>query len=80
MLPVRSALGTLQDQIVTEWTALADSLENGDSTILSYNLQWDQATGDWVDVLGFSPTSMDLGTTQTVGIQGGKIYNYKVRA
>lgn len=55
---------------------------NGDSDIISYHLQWDKANGgsSWFDVFGLSPTSLLTGTIQTVDIQGGQTYQYRVRA
>jgi hypothetical protein len=82
MTQVRSAVGTLQDQIMTEWDALASLSLMGDSQIISYHLQYDLASNGvtWYDVIGFNPTSLYLTTAQTAEIQGGLTYNYRVRA
>ena len=61
------------------WTTLS-SPQNGDSTITSYNIYWDQGTSTWTSLAGES--SPYTGTTYTIslGITSGSTYQFKVRA
>lgn len=50
--------------------------------MLSYHLQWDNATGgvSWFDVIGFTPPSLLLQTSVTSQVVGGRTYLFRVRA
>jgi hypothetical protein len=50
--------------------------------VTSYNLQWDKGTNGvtWYNVIGFSPSSLDLRTIITSEIVGGVSYMLQVRA
>lgn len=56
--------------------------ENGYSTVLSYNLQWDMGTGGttWYNLIGYD--TQNLATTfQSVNrLTAGSWYQFKVRA
>ncbi len=59
--PVRLSTTTVQSLFV-EWTPL-NVPENGYSTVLSYNLQWDMGSGGttWYNLIGFD--TQNLATT-----------------
>jgi hypothetical protein len=69
---------TNADQIEVSWSALS-SPNNGDSTITSYHLQWDQGTATWADLVGASPESTAISYTHTA-VTTGASYKYRVRA
>lgn len=54
----------------------------GGSQVLSYNLQWDEASNgvSWKNVIGFQPSSLALTTILTNGVSGGLTYKFRVRA
>lgn len=64
------------------WTALTSAIETGDSTILSYNLQWDAGSNkvDWHNLIGFSTNSLSTSFTVSSGIAPGSCYFFRVRA
>lgn len=57
---------TSESELVVAWNGLSD-LETGGAAILSYNLQWDNATGgaSWFDVIGRTPPSLLQQTSVT---------------
>jgi len=75
-----NALGTSQSQINIEWTVLPDLTEKGGCEITSYHLQWDKNSDEWFDIIGFNPISLALATVQTLDVQGGITYKFRVRA
>jgi len=81
-MAVPTSGGSLSEtQVSVSWAALT-SPTNGDSTILSYNLQWDNNTNgsNWYDLIGASPDSVALTYTKSTGISAGTTYKFKVRA
>lgn len=74
---------TSTTQIQADWTALSTTAETGDSTILSYELQWDAGTtgSTFTTIVGGS-ASYYTGTTFTVssGVSAGTDYQFQVRA
>src|SRR5690242_3797157 len=76
-----SGSSTSTTVIEVGWTALT-SPNNGDSSITSYNLQWDAGTSGttWTDLIGNSPSSTALSYSVTTGITAGSSYQFKVRA
>ena len=50
--------------------------ETGDSTILSYRLQWDQGTGAWTDLTGYPSNSLATNYTVTTGVTAGTAYTF----
>lgn len=54
----------------------------GGVQVTSYNLQWDKGTNGvtWYNIIGYSPSSLDLKTTITSEVVGGINYMLKVRA
>lgn len=70
-----------ENQIEVDWSALS-SPNNGDSSIISYNLQWDAGTSGntWTDIIGASPYSTVTTYTISSGITSGSTYRFRVRA
>lgn len=62
-----------------QWTALT-SPANGASTVLSYEIQWDQGTSTWVSLAGGSSYYTGTSYTIALGITSGATYKFKVRA
>jgi hypothetical protein len=53
MAPVTRNSATTEHAIIIDWVALA-APDNGDSDIVTYNLQWDKGTSSsqWYDLYG----------------------------
>lgn len=67
------------------WPPLTTGVEIGDSTILSYNLQWDAGSGgateaDWIDLVGSPANQVLTSFVVTSGIVGGQWFTFRVRA
>ena len=84
--PVQMSAPVMGDQTSTTeiqvtFTALTTDQVTGGAAIDSYNLQWDQGTGSWQDLVG-QDDSYQLLTTHLVddGVTGGSDYKFKVRA
>ena len=79
--PLRDSSTTTISQITVSWAALAEP-ENGMSTVLSYNLEWDAgASGTvWTEVVGESTDYLSTQFTVTTGVQAGESYQFRVRA
>lgn len=78
--PVRGS-STSTSQIQVTWTALSTSAETGDSTILSYNLEWDStgANTTFAEVVGYSSTYTS--TSYIIpSVTSGVTYNFRLRA
>ena len=73
---------TQQSQLAVEWLALANLESMGGVEVISYHLQWDKGTdgATWYDVIGYSPSSLDVKTIITSEVVGGTTYLLKVRA
>lgn len=59
MLAVLRGAETTEKEVQVTWVTQTLDAETGGSPVLSYNLQWDQGTGNelsWVDLIGF-PTN-----------------------
>lgn len=67
---------TSQSQLSVEWDALSSLVAMGGVEVTSYNLQWDKATGgnEWFDLIGYSPSQLELSTTVTSDVVGGNTY------
>jgi hypothetical protein len=76
-----SGPATSTTQLVVDFTALTGDQATGGAAIDSYNLQWDQGTGTWVDLVG-QDGAYQLLTTYSVssGVAGGEDYRFRVRA
>lgn len=81
MLAPTMGSSTATTSLHLEFSALAFGIATGGATIDSYNLQWDQGTGAFVDLLG-QDGSYQLATSHTVssGVVGGGDYRIRVRA
>jgi len=79
--PTRDDILTTDELLKVEWLALEAPLDGGDQ-ILSYNLQFDNASGGqtWINLVGFVTDSIELTFSHTNSIQKGKTYQFKVRA
>ena len=55
---------------------------NGGQDVLSYHIQYDDASQGtiWTDLVGLSSPSLALQTTVTSSIQVGKVYQFRYRA
>ncbi len=74
-------LGTDIDlyQLEVQWQALT-GVATGGSAITSYNLQYDQGTGSWLDVIGDDlDPSLDLSTVIEF-LQPATLYKFRIRA
>ena len=73
--PTRGS-ATTETQIQVNWNALT-GVSTGGSAITSYNLQWDQGNGTYVDLIGQTGSEQTLTTyTQTSGVSAGQTYNF----
>lgn len=78
--PTRAASSS-QTALVTEWAALTGT-DTGGSPIVSYALQYDDASGGsvWTDVIGSSSDSLALTYSVTVSITIGETYLFRYKA
>jgi hypothetical protein len=78
--PTRGIL-TGPTQLDVLWTAL-DLYNSGGSPVLSYHLQYDNATAavTWLDVVGLAPDSMLLSVIVSSEVVSGELYGFRVRA
>lgn len=69
-------------QLDVNWSSLITPVSNGGSAILSYNLQYDNATAavTWTDVVGLSPASLATEVIVSSGVVSGSEYGFRVRA
>lgn len=81
MTDPRAGSATSISQIQVEWDALI-SPDNGDSTILSYSLEWDEGTNgvSWTVLVGLSTASTATTYTLSSGVTTGDEYLFRVRA
>jgi hypothetical protein len=68
-------------QLDVYWTAL-NLYDAGGSPVLSYHLQYDNATNadKWLDVVGLAPDSMLLTVIVSSEVVSGDMYGFRVRA
>ena len=64
-----SGSGTSETSLQVSWSGLS-SPQDGDSTVTSYNLQWDNGTAGLVyyDLVGVAPYTTVLSYTVTTGV------------
>lgn len=69
-------------QLDVNWTSLILPADNGGSPVLSYNLQYDNATAavNWTDVVGLSPASVSTQVIVSSTVVSGAMYGFRVRA
>lgn len=83
MIPATRGDDTTESKIQVVWVTQTVDSETGGAPILSYNMQWDQGTGNdnsWVDLVGY-PTNY-LSTTYTVieGVIKDIGYRFRLRS
>jgi hypothetical protein len=61
------------------WSALTSTSDTGASAITSYNLEWDQGTGTWAEVVGFTTPYTTL-TYSKSGLTAGTSYKFRLKA
>ena len=78
--PTRGVL-TGPTQLDVHWSSLA-LIDAGGSAVLSYDLQYDNATAasTWLDVIGLSPNSLLTSVIVSSGVVPGAQYAFRVRA
>lgn len=81
--PLKMAVGrrgsnTLQTQVEAEWD-LPTSPNDGDSTILAYNLQMLESS-TWTDIIGPDVATTVTSVIVTDSVVPGNTYNFRVRA
>jgi hypothetical protein len=78
--PTRDAT-TDSTQLVVNWSSLS-SPEDGDSAVLSYSLEYDDASAGaiWTKLIGFSSDSLLTTFTVSTSVTAGEIYLFRYRA
>ena len=79
MAPPVEGSATSTTTLEVTWGTVS-SLNDGGSTVTSYNLYWDQGIGSWVTLVGQSSSYLGTSYTIGVGIMQGATYTFKVRA
>lgn len=74
-----SGSSTAYNQLHVTWTLLT-SPTNGDSSILSYILYWDQGSSSWTEVVGESSVYTNNFYVISSGVTAGTTYQFKVAA
>lgn len=79
--PSRNDLLTSDLLLQVDWQALS-SPEDGGALVLSYHLQYDDASGgsSWVDLTGLASDEIVFAFGVTSSIQAGIIYSFRYRA
>lgn len=79
--PTKGVL-TLQTQVHVLWSDVNFTPNNGDSDIITYNVQWDKGTLGkfWYNLIGSSTNSLTTSYIVTNSIVPGDYYQFKVRA
>lgn len=71
---------TNEQNLFVQWSPLIAPADTGDSVILSYNLQYDQGSNNWIDVVGYSSYYSTNSVILTDGITAGVTYYFRIRA
>jgi len=71
---------TTDKSIYLSWTPITSSNDTGAQPILSYSLEWDQATGNWTSIIGNPSKSLALNIVITTGVVPGITYSFRLRA
>ena len=71
---------TTDTQIHVVWDEIVSSVQTGGAPILSYRLEWDDATEMkvWTTLVGYDTAYMGLMWLQ-LGAQPGKIYSFRIQ-
>lgn len=79
MAAVTNGASTTNNMIELQWSAQT-SPANGDSSVLSYNVYWNQGTNSWVELFGETTPYTSTSFIATSGIVGGTTYQFKIRS
>lgn len=73
---------TTELQVHVVWVTQTTDVQTGGTPILSYNLQWDEGTGNdvWVDLVGFPTDYLQTSYTVTEGVSKGIDYRFRLRS
>ena len=79
--PTRDDIATSDILLQVDWQPL-ENPENGGADIISYNLQYDDASGGntWTDLTGVTSDEVILSSSVTNSIQVGLTYLFRYRA
>lgn len=80
MVPPEESTLTNDVQIVVTWPEILTDEETGASELTSYSLEWDQGTGNWIALTGYSSDSLDRTATVSSGLTAGYPYRFRTRA
>lgn len=82
MGPTTRGEGTSEAQIHVLWTALVSDVDMGGAPVTSYNLEWDEASGEasWSHLVGFTSSYTATEYIATTGVVPGEEYAFRVRA
>jgi len=76
--PTKAATST-STQLDITWSALTSTTDTGASAITSYNLEWDQGTNTFVELVGFTTSYTTLSYSKS-GLTPGQAYKFRLRA
>jgi|LauGreDrversion4_2_1035121.scaffolds.fasta_scaffold2006316_1 hypothetical protein len=62
------------------WQPITSELETGSVPVTSYSLEWDQATGDWVALIGYESDYQLLEYTVNQNVVSGNRFMFRLRA
>mmetsp|Transcript_9441 Transcript_9441/g.8978 ORF Transcript_9441/g.8978 Transcript_9441/m.8978 type:complete len:172 (+) Transcript_9441:3827-4342(+) len=79
MSPLTSGSLTSHNKIELDWTPLS-SPADGESTITSYVVYWDQGISSWVELVGDSSNYAAQTYLHMSSVQAGTTYSFKVKA
>jgi Fibronectin type III domain len=78
--PIINTYLTNDQSIYISWIPITSSNQTGAQAILSYSLESDQATGNWISIIGNPSRSLALNIVITTGITPGLTYSFRLRA
>ena len=76
--PVKAATSTASILDIT-WSAISIPSYTGGLAITSYNLEWDQGTSSWAELVGQTTPYTSLSYSKT-GLTAGTVYKFRLRA
>jgi hypothetical protein len=71
---------TTDRSIYISWVPITSSNDTGAQAILSYSLEWDQATGNWTSIIGNPSRSLALNIVISTGVTPDVTYSFRLRA
>jgi hypothetical protein len=78
--PIMDESETTDTSIRVYWKPITIDLETGGVSVTSYSLEWDQATGDWVSLVGESSDYLLLEFTVAANVIAGETFVFRLRA